>query len=163
MRKTLNILGLVTALCAVSFAAAKADPDSDPMYKSAADIQAGLPPNVGGKLVVDRVVAGKQIQVLTARAVHQVGGTEMHRNIDVFYYVQAGHADVLVGTKVEGGKYTTPDEWSGGKIIDGHTYSLSTGDILLMPAGSAHQVSVPEGGSFTYIVFRAVRAKAPEK
>jgi len=162
MKKTLNVLGLLTMLCVFS-AGAKADPDSDPMYKSAADIQAGLPKNVDGKLVVDRIVSGAQIQVMAARAVHQVGGTEMHRAIDVFYYVQAGHADVLVGTRVEGGKYTTPDEWSGGKIVDGHTYSLSAGDILLMPAGSAHQVSVPKGGSFTYIVFRHASAKAAEK
>lgn len=158
MKKALNLPGLLAACFALCAVQAQADPDSDPMYRSAADIQAGLPANVDGKLVVDRIVAGKQIQVLAARAVHQNGGTEMHRAIDVFYYVQAGHADVIVGTKVEGGKYTTPDEWSGGKIVDGHSYSLSTGDILLMPAGSAHQVNVPEGGSFTYIVFRAVRA-----
>ena len=158
MNKTLNILVLLPVLCVLSFAVAKADPDSEPMYKSAAAIQAGLPANVDGKLVVDRIVSGKRIQVMAARAVHQTGGTEMHRAIDVFYYVQAGHADVLVGTKVEGGKYTTPDEWSGGKIVGGHTYSLSAGDILLMPAGSAHQVNVPKGGSFTYIVFRDVAA-----
>src|SRR5579871_3791424 len=110
MIKMLNILGLVTAACVVSVVGAKADPDSDPAYKSAADIQSGLPPNIGGKLVIDRIVSGARIQVLAARAVHQTGGTEMHRAIDVFYYVQAGHADVLVGTKVEGGRYTTPDE-----------------------------------------------------
>lgn len=163
MKKMLNALGILTALYAFSLAQAQADPDIDPVYKSAADIQASLPENVDGKLVVDRIASGKRIQVLAARAVHQVGGTEMHRTIDVFYYVQAGHADVLVGTKVRGGKYTTPDEWSGGEIVGGHTYSLSTGDVLSMPAGSAHQVSVPKGGSFTYIVFRDLGVKAEGK
>jgi mannose-6-phosphate isomerase-like protein (cupin superfamily) len=81
------------------------------------------------------------------------GLVEVHKRLNDEFVVQAGHATVLVGGKVEGNKETAPGEWRGGKVTGAKAYALGPGDVLWIPAGAPHQVLAPKGG-FTYLAFK---------
>jgi len=44
-----------------------------------------------------------------------------------FYIAQAGEANVLLGTRVEGSHLIAPGEWRSGKILDGKAYPMKPG------------------------------------
>jgi quercetin dioxygenase-like cupin family protein len=63
-----------------------------------------------------------------------------------------------MGGRVQGNRETAPDEWRGGTIEGGRTYELAPGDVVWIPAGVPHQVLVPAGGSFDYLVVKTPKA-----
>jgi mannose-6-phosphate isomerase-like protein (cupin superfamily) len=145
-----NALGIVLLLPLFSFTEAKAAPH-EPVFTSAAEIK-DLPP-IGDKLATVRKIEGGSHMILSARRVG-AGEVENHMTQDTFYVVREGHGNVVLGTKVDGDHERAPNERAGGTIVGGHTYSMSAGDILWIPAGVAHQVIVPKGESFSFVVFR---------
>lgn len=87
------------------------------------------------------------------------GEVEIHAQMNDVIVVLDGHATVLVGDRVEGDREAAPNEWRGGKILGGHSYNLAPGDVLWIPAGLGHQITVPQitvppGGSFSYLVVK---------
>ncbi len=90
-------------------------------------------------------------QVLIARR-DRTGEVEVHAKLADQFIVQDGTATVLVGGRVEGGRETAPNERRGGEIVGGTRYAVGPGDVMWIPAGLPHQVIVPAGKSFTYIV-----------
>jgi glc operon protein GlcG len=66
------------------------------------------------------------------------GEAEVHENeIDVFYVVDGG-STMVTGGKVVGGKNTGPGQIKGSGIEGGHTYHLTKGDVMVIPAGVPH-------------------------
>ena len=66
------------------------------------------------------------------------GEAEVHENeIDVFYVVDGG-STMVTGGKVVGGKNTGPGQIKGSGIDGGHTYHLTKGDVMVIPAGVPH-------------------------
>ena len=45
-----------------------------------------------------------------------------------------------------------PGTGGGGEIVGGTRYPVAPGDVLWIPAGQPHQVILPAGASFTYVV-----------
>jgi mannose-6-phosphate isomerase-like protein (cupin superfamily) len=84
----------------------------------------------------------------------QSGEVELHRSWNDVIIAKEGTATVLVGDKVEGNRLFKPNEWLGGKIIGGHEYTLKPGDVLFIPAGLGHQMTLPAKQSFTYLVIK---------
>jgi mannose-6-phosphate isomerase-like protein (cupin superfamily) len=86
------------------------------------------------------------------------GEVEVHAVLNDVGIVQAGTATLLVGGRVEGGRDTAPGEMRGGTIIGGRSEALHPGDAFWIPAGIPHQLIVPRGSSFTYVVVKTDKA-----
>jgi len=86
------------------------------------------------------------------------GEVEVHAAWDDVFVIRAGAAMLLTGDAVEGGRDTAPGERRGGRILESRNRLLRSGDVVVIPAGVAHQV-VPEArGEITYLVVKASAA-----
>ena len=82
----------------------------------------------------------------------RTGDAEVHAKHHDQFVAQQGRAKVIVGGTLAGQRQTAEGEWRGGQITGGRTYDLAPGDTLFIPAGQPHQVLVPAGGDFLYLV-----------
>jgi hypothetical protein len=121
-------------------------------YTSAAEIKALLTTTVNG-VVAHQVKTGPGTPVIVARR-DGPGQVELHLKQNDVVVAQKGSVTVLLGTKIEGNREVAPNEWLGGTIIGGKTYTLNAGDVLWIPAGVGHLMTVPPGGSFSYLVVK---------
>ena len=75
--------------------------------------------------------------IMTARRDHS-GESELHqRDTDIFYVVQ-GSATFITGGQMVNPRQTGPGEMRGSGVSDGKTWNLSTGDVMVIPAGTPH-------------------------
>ncbi len=77
------------------------------------------------------------------------GRPELHDNIDDVVYIQSGEGTLLVGGEMLGRRGDV-----GTAITGGSRYPVAAGDVLRIPAGTAHAYLVPEGGHITYVLVR---------
>jgi mannose-6-phosphate isomerase-like protein (cupin superfamily) len=79
----------------------------------------------------------------------KAGQVEVHdKETDVFYVTDGG-ATFLTGGKIMGGKVTSPNQHLGTDMEGGETHQLSKGDVMVVPAGTAHWFkSVPDHVSY---------------
>ena len=96
-------------------------------------------------------------QVVLARRT-QSGEVEVHDAFNDLFVVRAGTATVLVGGKVTGQRQIAPGEWRGGTVSGAASFKLGAGDVLWIPAGLPHQVTLPKGGDFTYMAVKSSKA-----
>lgn len=83
--------------------------------------------------------------------------TEVHKKVNDMYIVYSGKAKVLLSKNYSGGKEIEVDEIRGCEISNPEIIDLKSGDVLLIHAGTAHQLIVEEG------VLRQVIIKLHEK
>ncbi len=82
------------------------------------------------------------------------GQAEWHETeVDVFL-VQSGSATLIVGGTMPNAETTAPHEKRGASIQGGVRQKLSAGDIVRIPARTAHQILLDGGGEFTYFVVK---------
>ena len=82
------------------------------------------------------------------------GVPEVHdRWTDVMIF-QSGKAAVLLGGRVSGSQVTAPGEHRGGTIDGGHPQPVGPGDLLVIPAGTPHQIQIARGDSLRYITVK---------
>jgi mannose-6-phosphate isomerase-like protein (cupin superfamily) len=84
------------------------------------------------------------------------GIPELHEGFTDIFVVQRGTATLRYGGAVSGNKVTTPGEWRGGTIQNGSEAALHPGDVVVIPAGIAHQV-LPAGPDFVYLTFKVAK------
>ena len=122
------------------------------IYTSAADINGAVAKTTDG-------AAARQLKTDTSTQVWAIrrdapGQVELHVKFNDVIVAREGTVAVLIGEKVEGNREVKPNEWLGGKIIGGRTYTLAPGDVLFIPAGLGHLMTPPPGGSFSYLVIK---------
>jgi mannose-6-phosphate isomerase-like protein (cupin superfamily) len=82
------------------------------------------------------------------------GQAEWHENeVDVFF-VQSGSATLVVGGTIPNAETTAPHEKRGASIQGGVRQKLAAGDIVRIPARTAHQLLLDGGHEFTYFVVK---------
>ena len=81
------------------------------------------------------------------------GSAELHETEADLFVVESGTAKLIVGGKIVNPKTTAPNEIRGSSITGGTEKTLSAGDIVHIPAKTAHQLLV-SGGQFTYFVMK---------
>lgn len=81
------------------------------------------------------------------------GDAEVHTDMNDTIIIQQGHGEFLVGGTITGNHQIAPTEWRGGEINGGHRYTVSAGDLLLIPAGMPHKAFVTDG-PFTYVAIK---------
>ena len=159
--RPLQIAPILVIACACTLAGADAgEPaaasDRTAVYTSTADIEADIAKTTNGSVA-------RQLKTDSTTAVWAIhkdapGQVEVHRKFNDVIIAREGTFTVLIGEKVEGNREIKPNEWLGGKIIGGRTYTLSPGDVLFIPAGLGHLMTAPRGGSFSYLVVKTEAA-----
>ena len=85
-----------------------------------------------------------------------VGHVEVHDKETDTFYVLDGSAILVTGGTMAGGHATKPNQQQGSSIQGGQTYSLTKGDVIVIPAGTPHWFKqVPK--SISYYVVKIVK------
>lgn len=153
MQKTL------LALCALSFSIAAYPQTNDKKadYFPAQDVQKQL-----DDLVSKSQASGSSGATLGDYGSHRIqlsvrstsGGAEIHGHYDDIFIVKQGHATLTTGGTIIDPKTTPDGETKGSGISNGHVQELAAGDVVNIPAGTPHQLKIPEGVLFSTIVVK---------
>jgi mannose-6-phosphate isomerase-like protein (cupin superfamily) len=88
------------------------------------------------------------------------GFSESHRDWTDIYFVTAGTATLVVGGSIPNARETDPGELRGESIQGGTRRTLSEGDVVHIPPGTAHHVIVAPGNELNYFLVK-VQVAAP--
>lgn len=147
-----NILFLFV-ICAAVFAA---DPAGVNLWTSAQ--LKGFGKSLSAKMSADKVASeslakyGNHLTMIAHR--EGDGAAEYHAKQADLFVVQSGDATLIVGGEVVNGKTTEPNEIRGPSIKNGTKKELHPGDVVHIPAKTAHQLLVKSGTKFTYFVVK---------
>jgi mannose-6-phosphate isomerase-like protein (cupin superfamily) len=82
------------------------------------------------------------------------GGGELHENYADLFYILDGQATVATGGELAERHTTAPGEVRGSAVNGGSRHDVKAGDVVHIPAGTPHQMLVPEGKTVTYFVVK---------
>ena len=82
------------------------------------------------------------------------GEAEFHENQADIFIAQSGEAVVEIGGSVDSPRTTAAGEIRGPSITGATRNAVKAGDILHIPAKTAHRVLVEPGKQFTYVVVK---------
>jgi mannose-6-phosphate isomerase-like protein (cupin superfamily) len=98
--------------------------------------------------------AGMELRVAVQHENNKTGAAaELHDASDDVYYVLEGSATLVLGGKLDTPKEVEPGEWRSPKIIDGKTFEITKGDLVVVPRGTPHQRSTANK-DFTMILIK---------
>ena len=82
-----------------------------------------------------------------------IDAAELHDASDDVYYVLEGSATLVLGGGLDDPKETDPGEWRSPRIIEGKTFEIKKGDLVIVPRGTPHQRSTA-GKDFTMVLIK---------
>jgi mannose-6-phosphate isomerase-like protein (cupin superfamily) len=116
------------------------------------DLKQKLQPGNKTEELVDS--AGMQLRVAVQHEANKTGAAaELHDASDDVYYVLEGGATLVLGGRLDSPKEVEPGEWRSPRIIDGKTYEIKKGDLVVVPRGTPHQRSTANK-EFTMILIK---------
>ena len=155
--RRLFLIALVVGLAsAASFAQRKPSEATRPFVVMSAqslnDLEKTLQPDNKVAELIDST--GMQLRVAVQHEKNRAGApAELHDASDDVYYVLDGTASLTLGGKLDAPKETDPGEWRSPKIIDGKTFEIKKGDLIVVPRGTPHQRST-ENKDFMMILIK---------
>lgn len=150
------------ALMALSTPTLRAQASPRPQHIGHEELAAAVTPAAGAPaslLIAKTVCDGGHYTCIALRRTAS-GEPELHEEWADVMMVQAGSATLLVGGELRGARTSAPGELRGGEIRGGERQPLAAGDMMIVPAGTPHQVELAPGTSITYLVVK-VRRTAP--
>lgn len=116
------------------------------------DLKQKLKPGNKTEELIDS--AGMELRVAVQHENNRTGAAaELHDASDDVYYVLEGGATLVLGGKLEAPKEVEPGEWRSPRIIDGKTFEITKGDLVVVPRGTPHQRSTANK-DFTMILIK---------
>jgi mannose-6-phosphate isomerase-like protein (cupin superfamily) len=82
------------------------------------------------------------------------GGAEVHAHFDDIFVVTGGSATLTTGGTVADAQTNMEGETKGSRIQDGTSQKITKDDIVHIPAGTAHQLIIAPGDTFSAIVIK---------
>lgn len=79
---------------------------------------------------------------------------ELHDASDDVYYVLEGEAKLTLGGHLDAPHETTRGEWRSKSIVDGETFTIKKGDLIIVPRGTPHQRTTIKGKEFSMILIK---------
>lgn len=158
MRKmTLGIVALAAGLSAPLHAT---DPVT-PIVWTAKDL-AALETKIKGAVDPARHL-GLERLMDSATLIYRDGPSEaeIHDRLADFITVRSGEGVVQIGGAIVDARRSAPEEFRGQSITGGTRHSFSTGDILYIPANTAHQFFVEPGKNFTVTIAKVTPRTDP--
>ncbi len=120
--------------------------------QSLADLNRKLQPANKTEELIDS--AGMQLRVAVQHETNKTGAAaELHDASDDVYYVLEGGATLVLGGSLDSPSEVEPGEWRSPRILEGKTYEIKKGDLVVVPRGTAHQRSTPNK-EFTMILIK---------
>jgi len=120
--------------------------------QSLSDLKEKLKPGNKTEELIDS--AGMELRVAVQHENNRTGAAaELHDASDDVYYVLEGSATLVLGGKLDNPKEVEPGEWRSPKIIDGKTFEITKGDLVVVPRGTPHQRSTANK-DFTMILIK---------
>lgn len=95
-------------------------------------------------------VPGRQVLMIRR---DETGDAEVHTELDDTIVIERGTARFRVGGTITGNHQIGPTEWRGGTMTGWREYTVSAGDLLLIPAGVPHQAIVTSG-TLSYLTIK---------
>lgn len=80
------------------------------------------------------------------------GGGEIHAHFDDLMIVEQGTATLVTGGTLADRKDLDNGESRGSKVVGGVSHKLHVGDVVIVPAGVAHQTIIEPGSTYAYMV-----------
>jgi len=156
---SLNLIaGLVLIVSSVLTASAQRKPSeaTRPVVvlssQSLDDLKQKLQPDNKTEELIDS--AGMQLRVAVQHEKNKTGASaELHDASDDVYYVLEGGATLVLGGKLDAPKEVEPGEWRSPRIIDGRTFEITKGDLVIVPRGTPHLRSTANK-DFTMILIK---------
>jgi len=150
LRSTRRSLRLILTLCIVGVSCVVVSAQRKPSEatrpfvvmsgQSLDELQKSLQPDNKTSELIDS--AGMQLRVAVQHEKNRSGApAELHDASDDVYYVLDGSATLVLGGKLDDPKETDPGEWRSPRIIDGKTFEIKKGDLIVVPRGTPHQRS----------------------
>lgn len=154
--RTLTVILTVLILSITASAQRKPSEPTRPFVvmssQSLDDLQKTLQPENKTSELIDS--GGMQLRVAVQHEKNRSGAAaELHDASDDVYYVLDGSATLVLGGKLEAPKETDPGEWRSPRIIDGKTFEIKKGDLIVVPRGTPHQRSTANK-DFTMILIK---------
>ena len=116
------------------------------------DLQKKLQPDNKTEELIDS--GGMQLRVAVQHEKNKTGAAaELHDASDDVYYVLDGSATLILGGKLDAPKEIEPGEWRSPRIIDGKTFEIRKGDLVIVPRGTPHQRSTANK-DFTMVLIK---------
>ena len=104
---------------------------------------------VGGATLGDYKSHAIKLSVRTSS-----GGAEIHAHYDDVFVVTKGKATLTTGGTVVNAKSENDGESKGSSIQNGTSQTIAQGDIVHIPAGTPHQLTIADGDMFGVIVVK---------
>ena len=82
------------------------------------------------------------------------GGAEVHAHFADVFYVTEGHATLVTGGTVIDPADHGNGETLGKSLQNGSSQQIGPGDLIHIPAGLPHQLLIPKGTVFSYLVVK---------
>jgi mannose-6-phosphate isomerase-like protein (cupin superfamily) len=83
------------------------------------------------------------------------GMVEVHDRWNDYLVIQKGDGLIAYGGKASGLKQVSPGEWRAVTMVGGKTMPVHPGDLIVIPAGMAHQMRLEAGTTIHYLAFKA--------
>lgn len=116
------------------------------------DLKQKLKPGNKTEELIDS--AGMELRVAVQHENNRTGAAaELHDASDDVYYVLEGGATLVLGGKLDAPKEVEPGEWRSPRVIDGKTFEITKGDLVVVPRGTPHQRSTANK-DFTMILIK---------
>jgi len=150
-------ISMVCAICVTTVCAQRKPSEAIRPFvvrsaQSLDDLQKTLEPDNKISELIDS--AGMQLRVAVQHEKNKTGAAaELHDASDDVYYVLDGSATLVLGGKLDSPKETDPGEWRSPQIIDGKTFEIKKGDLVVVPRGTPHQRSTANK-DFTMILIK---------
>jgi mannose-6-phosphate isomerase-like protein (cupin superfamily) len=113
-----------------------------------------LAPKINAQKVATEILAkyGNHLVMVAHR--QGDGEAELHEKQADIFIVESGGGTLIVGGKVVGGKTTAPGEIRGPSIEGGQKRKIGPGDVIHIPARTAHQTVLDGARQITYVIVK---------
>ena len=151
----LLLLTLVTA----TFALPAGDPQGFYIWKNA-ELKAfskSLAPKINDKKVATQAMGSFANYTFNVGHREGTGEAEYHATQADVFFVQSGEATLVVGGELVDGKTSAPNELRAASIKGGSEKKLAAGDVVTIPAKTAHQLKLDAGKQFTYFYVKVTQ------
>jgi mannose-6-phosphate isomerase-like protein (cupin superfamily) len=169
MKSILSIL-FVIAFCGLPVSAQSRQPSAPirPFIVKTKQSVADLEKSLGNENKVTDLIGGEGMQLRVAVQHDEKkdsADAEVHDASDDVYYVLEGSAELTLGGQLENPREISSGEWRSAKIVDGKNFTVTKGDLIVVPRGTPHQRVNSKGKEFSLILIKifAEPLPAPKK